>query len=328
MSDLLLVTKKMAEVNMLGDIHDQLLEAKERLRQRQKLKAMLHEAQEILKKEQVARSRHERVLTKERADVEKLEGFSLTGLFYSILGTKKEQIEAEKQEYLAAKLKHEECTQALGDAQQDVERLYVELGEYRESEAEYNRLLEEKRRLLTQAGDQSAETLISLSERLADLEADRKELQEAISAGNTAKRSLDEVRSLLSSAANWGTWDLLGGGTISTWAKHSKIDSAKAQARVAQRRLRQFQEELADADRRLHISLGDIGGFSTFADFFFDGLIADWVVQSKIQNASGACDSAISKVNAALSECRRKLPETEQEINQLKAEWQRLIEEA
>lgn len=313
---------------MLSDIHDRLTLARERLRRKQKLDSMLREAQLILKQEQRNSSRHQQILAREKADVDKLESFSLTGLFYSILGTKVERLETERQEHLAAKLKHEECSQAVGDTQQEVERLNNELAAYRDVEIEYSELVDEKEKLLTQTGDHRAETLMNLIERLADLETDGKELQEAIGAGTTAQQSLEQVRSELRSAANWGTWDLLGGGTVSTWAKHSKIDSAKRQAQVAQRHLQRFREELADADQRLHVSLGDIGGFSTFADYFFDGLITDWVVQSKVQKASEACDSAISKVALALNECRRRLAETEQELTQVNVERRQYIEEA
>ena len=81
---------------------------------------------------------------------------------------------------------------------------------------------------------------------------------------------------------------------LSTMAKHSKIDSAKQHAHAAQRQLRRFQEELVDAGQRLNVSL-EIGGFSKFADYFFDGLIADWNVQSKIRKASSACSSRASE---------------------------------
>lgn len=313
---------------MLSDIHDRLMRAKERLRTQQKFASMLREAQAMLEQEQRKCRQHEKILASERADVQKLEGFGLTGLFYSILGTKEERLEQERQEHLAAKLKHEDCTQAVDEARQEVERLRNELASLADVESEYGQLIEEKRQLLTQSGDQRAETLMNVSERLADLEADRKELREAVRAGETAQRSLGQVRSELRSAENWGTWDMLGGGTLATWAKHSKIDSAKQQAQVAQRHLRQFQEELADADHRLHISLGEIGGFSTFADYFFDGLIADWVVQSKVQKASGACSSTIQKVNAALGECRRRLTETEKQMKDVDAERREFIEQA
>ncbi len=313
---------------MLDDIQERLSHAKERLRRKQKLDAMLHEAQVMLDHAQRDRRRHEQTLANEKADVQKLEQFSLTGVFYSVLGTKDERLETERQEYLAARLKHEECEQAVGDARQEVARLESELGTVRDAEREYDRLIEKKRNLLVQSGDQRAEKLLALAERLAELEADRKELLEAIGTGDTAQRSLERVRSELQSAENWGTWDMLGGGTISTWAKHSQIDSAKQQAQVAQRHLRRFREELADADQRLHVSLDEIGGFSTFADYFFDGLIADWVVQSKIQNASEACRAAISKVASAIGECRRGLSKTEEALRQVETERRTFIEQA
>jgi len=56
--------------------------------------------------------------------------------------------------------------------------------------------------------------------------------------------------------------------------------------------LERFQEELADAGVRLNLAL-EIDGFSKFADFFFDGIISDWIVQSKIQNASSVCSATL-----------------------------------
>lgn len=313
---------------MLNDINDRLSQAKDRFRRKQKLDSMLREAQDIFRQVKGNCSQHEKILAGEQADVEKLEGFSLTGLFHSILGVKEERLETERQEYLAAKLKHEECSQAVVDTGKELERLSEELAAYSNAETEYLSLVKEKERFIAQTDDHRAEILTNLTLQLADRAADRKELHEAVTAGKTAERSLEQVRSELRSAENWGTWDLLGGGTISTWAKHSKIDSAKRQAQVAQGHLRRFQKELADADQRLHVSLGDIGRFSTFADFFFDGLIADWIVQSKVQKASSACDAAIRQVASAVGDCRRKLQEVEQEIEQVESKRREFIEEA
>ena len=45
----------------------------------------------------------------------------------------------------------------------------------------------------------------------------------------------------------------------------------------------------------------EIGGFLTFADFFFDGLLADILVQSKLRKAQEQIDEAISRVQDILS---------------------------
>ena len=282
---------------MLREINKRLMTAKERVRAARKLEAMLREAQQSQRDEENKCSRLQERLASEKADVDKLEGLSLTGLLYSVLGNKVEHLAQEREEYLSAKLKYEQSEKAVEEARAEVERLQNEQAQYAQVDAEYDQLMREKESLLVGGANEQAEKLLALSERLADLQSDRKELQEAIQAGQEALGSLQQVSTNLRSAANWGAWDLLGGGMISTMAKHSKIDTAKQYAYEAQRRLRRFQEKLADAGQRLGVSL-EIGGFSKFADYFFDGLIADWVVQSKIQKASSDCSSAIASVTS------------------------------
>lgn len=122
-----------------------------------------------------------------------------------------------------------------------------------------------------------------------------KEIQEAIQAANHALACLSQADAYLQSAKNWGLFDMLGGGALTTFFKHSKMDDARYEMERAKRALQGFRKELADVDQRLHLSL-EIGDFLTFADYFFDGLIADWLVQSKIQDAKAQVENAIIQV--------------------------------
>lgn len=312
---------------MIDHLHERLMHAKERLRQKQKFDSMLAEAEKVLQEAEQKQATHKRRLEVEKVDVDKLEGMSLAGVFYSVLGTKEERLEKERQEYLAAKLKYGEATEDADEARRDVDGLRGKLAAFRDADAEYERLLEEKAQFVAQRDGRKGEQLLELSERLADLRADEKELQEAMEAGRMARSALDEVQSSLKSAENWGTWDMMGGGVFATMAKHSKIDEARKAAHEAQKHLQRFRVELADADQRLHASL-DLDGFTSFADFFFDGLIMDWVVQSRIQEASAACLSATAKASAASSKCQRRLDETRREVEQVEKNRQQLIESA
>ena len=47
-----------------------------------------------------------------------------------------------------------------------------------------------------------------------------------------------------------------------------------------------------------------MGDFLTFADFFFDGFLADVMVQSKINNAKKQVDEAIRRVEEVLVKLR------------------------
>ena len=312
---------------MLNELNSRLTQTKERLRTKQKLEAMLGQVQTNLRQANRKSTELSERLASERADVDKLEGLSLSGLFYTVLGTKSERLDKEREEYLAAKLKYDEGVEAVKDLTAEGNRLRHELEAFQSVAHEYQRLMEEKEALLTSSRDPLARRLLELSERLGDLKSDQKELAEAVQAGESALRGLRRVQTDLQSAANWGTWDMLGGGILTTMAKHSKIDTAKQHAHAAQRQLRRYQEELADAGQRLAVSL-EIGDFSKFADYFFDGLIADWIVQSKIEKASSACSSVASQVAASVGECRRRLVDTERDYDEVNQARREFIEEA
>ena len=128
----------------------------------------------------------------------------------------------------------------------------------------------------------------------------QKEIREAINAGKRAKASLNEARNKLNSAKNWGILDILCGGLISGLLKHSRIKDASKCIENAKHDLRDFEQELGDI-RDIEGLRIEIGDFLTFADFFFDGLIADIFVQSKIKDAKNQIDTAISHVDRILA---------------------------
>ena len=134
----------------------------------------------------------------------------------------------------------------------------------------------------------------------------QKEIGEAIRAGERARQSLTEARGKMDSAGNWGLFDMLGGGLISGLMKHSRINDASQYVEQAKNDLKAFERELGDIRDIEGLSV-EIGGFLTFADFFFDGLLADLLVQSKIKDAKRELDNAISRVDGILAKLRAEL---------------------
>ena len=126
-----------------------------------------------------------------------------------------------------------------------------------------------------------------------------KEMREAIQAGENALCSLQAAREELQKAGNWGIVDLLGGGLITSLIKHSKMDNASHLMENAKYDLKRFQKELRDVTVNTNLSI-DCSDFLTFADFFWDGIIADWLVQSKINDAKSQVDEAIAQVEQIL----------------------------
>lgn len=134
-------------------------------------------------------------------------------------------------------------------------------------------------------------------------ELERKEIREAIMAGERALASLRLAKEKLDSARNWGIFDLLGGGFITDMIKHSKLNDASSYVENAKRDLLVFQRELRDVQVMRDIRI-EVGGFLSFADFFFDGLVADYLVQSKISEARQQVNDAIYRVEGLLGQLK------------------------
>jgi len=134
----------------------------------------------------------------------------------------------------------------------------------------------------------------------------RREMKEALDAGERALSSLRKAQEKLNSAGNWGLFDMFGGGLFSTIMKRSKMDDAQQLMEVAKTDLKRFQRELKDVNIPLDLRM-EVGSFLSFADFFFDGFVADYLVQSKISEAKEQVSDAIIRVEQILNELKRKM---------------------
>lgn len=126
-----------------------------------------------------------------------------------------------------------------------------------------------------------------------------KERQEAIAAGKEALADLREAMNCLDSARNWGIYDIIGGGLISSLIKHSRMDKAQQYISNAKNSLRHFEEELRDLDNLDNINL-ETQDFWGFADLIFDGILADAAMQSRINDARADLSRAIQQVESIL----------------------------
>jgi chromosome segregation ATPase len=286
-------------------LDDILLEAKEKVRAKRKLESSVREARLSLADERTRLAELGAVLKKEEADVRTLEGLSLTAMFHRFLGSNEDRLNKERQEALTAKLKHDQCAHEVASLERDIADMEGRLAALGDPEAEYARALERKEARIEGAGRAD---LVRLTDRIAEVNSDIKEIGEAVAAGDKVIAGLDSVIAHFKSAGNWGIVDLLGGGLIITAVKHSKIDRAKEAIHEVQARLGRFRRELADLRTKPEAPLGvEISSFEKFADFLFDGLIFDWIVQSKIRRSLDAAVEMRARMDAIVGELRRRL---------------------
>ena len=262
---------------------------------------------------------------KEQEDVEKLEGRSLANYFYQVIGKLDDKLDQERKEAYAAKVKLDAAERELAGIESDIKEIQEQITDVLVAEARYKDALELKRRQLKDSGTQVADQILSMEERIAALQAQKQEIKEAISAGYSARSTADRILSELEDADGWNTWDILGGGGIIThMAKHSHLDEAQDLVQELQSQLRRFKTELADIQITANMQV-NIDGFLRFADYFFDGLFADWVVGDKISQSMNSVSSTKSQINRTLDRLNEMEKAADRGIASLKQQLDELI---
>ena len=261
----------------------------------------------------------------EQADVEKLEGRSLANYFFQVVGKLDEKLTKERKEAYAARVKLDAAERELAGIEADMNEIHAQLAEVRVAREQYGFALDRKRIELIHSGTDEAEQIVDMEEKLASLEAYKKELREAFYAGSSARGTADQVLRELDKANNWNTCDMFGGdGLVAQMAKHSHLDSAQDLTEELQRKLRRFKTELADVQITADTQV-NIDGFLRFADYFFDGLFVDWTVGNRIKESRAAISSTRSQISRTLEKLTVMEKNTDREIARLREEMDHFI---
>ena len=262
--------------------------------------------------------------SKEQRDVDKLEGGSLTAYFLRFTGGLEDRLDQERAEASQAAVRHDMVCRELASVQADLTATREELTALAGCEEQYRAALAEKARQLQDAGGPTGERLRALEAREAALTGQRRELREAVEAGEAARVSAEGILSSLDSAEGWGTWDLLGGGLFADLAKHGHLDDAQQQVEELQVQLRRFHTELADVEIRADMQV-QIDGFLRFADFFFDGIFADWAVMNRIHDAQQQVEGTRDQISRVLTRLETLEQDAGRELAEIREERERLV---
>ena len=263
----------------------------------------------------------------EQADVDRLEGHSLAAFFYQVIGKMDEKLDKERQEAYAARVKYDAAFHDLSSVDADLAQIQNRLARLSDCERQYQAALSEKIKSIKVSAHPAAQQIAESESRIAALKVQKRELLEAINAGKTALHTVNEVLETLDNAEGWSTWDVMGGGLGVDLAKYAELDDAQEQIEQLQVELRRFKTELADVEITADLQV-TVDSFLKFADFFFDGLFADWAVldhinqaQSRVENTKGQ----IKRVLALLKKMREDVDVQIADEKEQKLEYYPLI---
>lgn len=262
----------------------------------------------------------------EQADVDRLEGHSLAAFFYQVIGKMDEKLDKERQEAYAARVKYDAALHDLSSVDADLAQIQNRLARLSDCERQYQAALSEKIKSIKASAHPAAQQVAGSESRIAALKVQKRELLEAINAGKTALHTVNEVLETLDNAEGWSTWDVMGGGLMADLAKYEELDDAQEQIEQLQVELRRFKTELSDVEITADLQV-TVDSFLKFADFFFDGLFADWAVLDHINQAQSRVENTKDQIKRVLALLKKMREDVDVQIADEKEKQEQLAVE-
>lgn len=290
-------------------------------------RARLQGVQRDIRAQRQRQSELRDMLEKEQADVRRLSGKSAAALLAALRGDRAQKLEQERAQAAAALLKLNQCEQQLREMEREEGELLRLASAVKGYEQRLAVLEQEKLDALLMRGDETAAQLRQAMDAHQRLAVQVRELEEARHAGQKALEGIEKMLDSLDSAKGWSTWDVMGGGLLADINKHSHLDQAQATAGLVQHLLDRFARELGDV-RILYQDQISVTGFGRFADFFFDGLLADWSVHSHIKATMDEAAALRRRVRDILWKLDKELKTCQGELHSAKARVQGISAQA
>lgn len=267
------------------------------------------------RREQQARDRVEetrRRLAAETAEVEDLESMSMTRILASLKGSRQSDLDRERAEAQAVAYLVADAEARLATEQRERASLEQRVAAYGNLDARRKELVAEREAEVRSdpAHADRAARLTELATEVGELRARGVQVEEADAAGREAHAVLHRTAQHLGSAGSWSTYDtFLGGGMLSSMAKHDQLDKAAALMRQADTALARLGTELAD------VGLDAVGGvgidsLTRALDIWFDNIFTDWAVRERIGQASQRVHALLDQ----LDHVGRRLATMRQEV--------------
>ena len=267
-----------------------------------------------------------KIMEDEQEDVDRLNRKSLTAFLYRASGKMEEKLSKEEEEALAAVVKYDSAEKELQAVEEDIAYYEKQASGLPDCKLQYERMLEAKKEEIKESGNIEAEKILEMERQIAAIENRRKEVREAIDAGERAHSIAEETLDGLKSAKNWGMVDLIGGGIMSDVIKYDKLKSVKDRTSALQMALRTFRTELADVSSQIEGPLQvEVGEFLHFADYFFDGIFTDWMVYDKIKVSKERAEQTYSQIQGILEQLRKMQEQLHTEEEQKRRELEQIV---
>ena len=122
-------------------------------------------------------------------------------------------------------------------------------------------------------------------------------IKETLETGQVALEILKQAQIKLDSVKSWITLDGFGGSLLISIVKHSKMEEALQVLEEAKKNVRRFQLQLKTIELPMSVKK-DVGIFVSFATFFLDGTVENYLIKERVNDVTEQLDDAVEMIEA------------------------------
>ena len=270
---------------MYNEINKKLEKLKEFIKLKKSLKEEVNILEDQLEKDEKKLYDLEKDLKKEKKDVDNLNKFSVSNIIATVLNNKENKLEKEEQEYLIVKSKYDELLANINILKKDLVSKRNKLKTLDNCEEEYNKVINEKIKLIKDYGSYDAkEKILNLDKRINNIINESRKIKEVYEVGKKLIREVSYAKDELKNAKNWGILDIVGGDMMSSIVKHNKIKKANDKFYKIKELISSFNKELGDIKLN-NISFSTITVTLDLSSFPLSGWMSEEYAQSPCSSA-------------------------------------------
>ena len=255
----------------------------------------------------------------ELADVKELEKGGFHTLMLRLFGDMETKKQIEQEEAAEAQAKYLVYAGQLEAAEKEMARCEAEIASLEDCEERYREELKRKAEDICRLDGEKGRRMLELEGETRRLAEFVRELEEAIETGKALRRELGVVLGHLDGADEFATVDMFTRGGLLGLAVSIGKSTALHETRKSMNRIREkmqaFQKEASDV-KTVANELVDISAMMSVLDYFFDGLLFDWIVKDKIETALARAQVTRDDVDEAIAEMKRTKEQAEKEIQE------------
>ncbi len=265
-------------------------------------------------------------IRKEKEDIRRLEGLTVSSILTTLSGNKKEEIESGKNDLMKAIVLRNQVRQKIQIINVELDGLLTELEKYLDVEENYEKLLNEKEVAILQADDGRTQSLLDISGEMVKIQAEEEELKEGYSLSQEIATKLRELLEALKSIAlRFIPVPVNGSILIAPVPFHDKLDEAERLVLQAQIKIDKMSRVLESIKLPEWVE-SILDNLSDFSFLFSNGFFTVDITPRNINRSTDQVEKTIKKIDGVQIQILKERESLKEQFDSLEEQHRQLLE--